>query len=128
MNSFKEPEYGWPRYEDFYITLITGGISFALNKLLNLITWNFFYNNCKEKDDQYVRMAKTKKAANSFYKFLYFASVACWGYSILKDEDYLPVTLLGKGSLSNLNKSYPVHKWPKGLKYYYLGTMGYHVH
>ena len=95
---------------------------------MNYFTWNFFYGICKEKEDEEIRYAKTKKACNSLFKAFYFITVSIWGYSILKDEPYLPKWLLGHGDLANMHADYPRVQWPKGLKIYYLGTMGYHVH
>lgn len=43
------------------------------------------------------------KAANNLYKALYFTAVSLWGYSVLKDENYLPPSLFGNGDLVNLN-------------------------
>jgi len=93
-----------------------------------LFTWSFFYNICKEKKDEEIRLAKTTKACNSFYKALYFMGVTYWGYETLKDEIYLPVWLLGHGDLQNAAVGFPTYTRPPGLKMYYLGTMGYHVH
>lgn len=124
----KEPDYGWPAYSDFYITFVAGLISMAVNKVFNAVTWNFFYAYCKEKKDEEVRLAKTKKACNSFYKVCYFTFATSWGYYILKDEPYLPPELLGHGDIEKVNETYPTPPWPAGFRLYYLGTMGYHVH
>lgn len=40
----------------------------------------------------------------------------------------MPGLLLGSGSLSDIEKQYPYYKWPDTLKYYYLGTMGFHLY
>jgi hypothetical protein len=80
-----------------------------------MLTWDFFYTYCKEKNDKELRKAKTLKACNSFYKGLFFMFAAGWGYYVLKDEPYLPPTLLGKGSLSELYTVYPQTKWAKGF-------------
>ena len=76
---------------------------------MNLLTWNYIYRNCKEQDDEEVRIAKTKKAAKSFYKSIYMSCVVTWGYLVLNDTSYLPKMLLGKGDVDNLNDNYPVH-------------------
>lgn len=95
---------------------------------MNLVTWRFFYAYCKEKENEELRKSKTLKSCNSLYKGVYFVSVTIWGYYVLRDTDYLPWCLFGKGELNSLNVSYPTPKWPVGLREYYLGTMGYHVH
>lgn len=126
--NFKEPSYRWPDYSDFYITLVFAGMSIVANFILNKITWRIFYAICKEKKDEEIRQAKTLKACNSFYKSIYFILSTAWGYYTLKNEKYLPSALLGHGDLTTINDNYPVHLWPVGLRCYYLGTMGYHVH
>jgi len=95
---------------------------------MNKLTWGFFYSVCKEKNNEELRQAKTLKACNSLYKGFYFITVTIWGYYVLKDAKYLPWTLLGHGNLQYLRENYPIHSWPEGLRPYYLGTMGYHVH
>eukprot|EP00347_Sterkiella_histriomuscorum_P004735 403359308 len=122
------PDYGWAEFSDFKITLISAGISLVSNQIMNLITWPFFYAFCKEKNDEDLRKSKTLKACNSLYKGVYFISVTVWGFYVLKDTDYLPWTLLGKASYDNFNVGYPSVAWPAGMREYYLGTMGYHVH
>ena len=128
FSNFSEPEDGWADISDFGITLAAGLISLVANLLMNELTWDFFYKSCKEKNDEQLRIAKTKKSCNSFYKGVYYIAVAIWGYEVLKDEIYLPRSLLGSGDLLLINKGYPNYKMPEGLKYYYLGTLGYHVH
>ena len=110
--NFQEPDYGWPAYSDFHITLIGAAVSFSVNLVMNKATWGYFYSVCKEKNDEEIRRAKTLKACNSLYKAFYFFFVTVWGYSVLKDSKYLPWTLLGKGNLNLMNENYPVHSWP----------------
>ena len=35
---------------------------------------------------------------------------------------------MGKGDMKLCTKDFPLHQYPKGLKVYYLGTMGYHLY
>ena len=124
-------EQRWNRFSDFIITLTAGILSFITNKVMNKFTWNFFYKNCREKQDEDIRVAKTQKSCNSLYKALYYIGSTAWGYWILKDESILPPMLLGNGNLSNLYNDYPHYNWKAGnnyFRYYYLSTMGYHIH
>ena len=52
---------------------------------------------CKEQKDLDMREARSFKAAHSIHKVFYFAFAAIWGYIVLKDTDYLPPMLGGKG-------------------------------
>lgn len=110
---------------------MAGVSSFLANKVVNNFTWGFFYKYCREKEDESIRIAKAKKACNSFYKAFYFVVSTIWGYQILKDEMFLPPMLLGSGNLSNLYNNYPHFNWKAGnscFRYYYLSTLGYHIH
>jgi len=82
---------------------------------MNKITWSFFYNNCKEKANESIRLAKTRKAADSFYKGIYFFGASIWGYYILRNEKYLPKELLGRGDASYFYADFPTHSWPENL-------------
>lgn len=68
------------------------------------------------------------KAVKSFYKGGYFIIVVTWGYLILKNEYFMPASLLGNGDLNNLEAQFPNYQWPSTLKYYYLTTMGFHLY
>ena len=95
---------------------------------MNKLTWNFFYDNCKEKENEAIRLAKTQKSCDHFYKGFYFVIATVWGYIVMKDSNFLPTSLLGVGDFRRAFDNYPQVSWPRGLKGYYLGTMGYHLH
>lgn len=83
----------------------------------------------KECETEKKLIMRSEKAASCIYNFIYFISATSWGYYILKDEEYLPWSLGGKGdfklAFTDKNWNYPTH--PKGLAEYALVTMGYHV-
>lgn len=83
---------------------------------------------CKEKENEEIRLSKTKKSCDHFYKGFYFIVATVWGYFVMRDSDFLPPCLGGKGDLSRVLDNYPLVKWPDGLRTYYLFTMGYHLH
>jgi ceramide synthetase len=126
--TFETPYEGWPELSDFYIMFSAAGISYVANFLVNKLSYDFFYRNCREKHDESLRVAKATKAAYSFYKGIYFICVTIWGHFIFRDEIYFPPSLLGSGELRRINEGFPTYRWPEGLKYYYLGTMGYNLH
>jgi hypothetical protein len=74
---------------------------------MNFVTWGFFYNVCKEKNNEDIRRAKTLKACNSLYKACYFFTVTLWGYQVLKNERYLPKELFGEGDMKVMVDNYP---------------------
>ena len=128
LHEHQEPPYGWPAFSDFKITIVSAILCCIANYVVNRMTWSFFYEHCKEKKVEETRNAKTVKATNSFYKGLYFIFAVVWGYLVLQDSKFLPPSLLGSGDMLDIHKNYPNVEWPQGLKAYYLGTMGYHLH
>ena len=67
------------------------------------------------------------KAAFCIYKSIYFIWATGWGYYVLKDTNFLPPCLGGKGEMINNFKGVPYDPHPPQLKEYLLITMGYHV-
>lgn len=63
----------------------------------------------------------------SCFKGIYFIIVTTWGYLVLKDTDFLPTVLGGKGEAQNSWINYPYPKHVPGLKNYLLIPMAYHV-
>lgn len=75
-----------------------------------------------------VRLLKTKKSCDHFYKGIYFTIVTIWGYIVMKDTVFLPPCLLGSGDLSLVFENYPEIKMPYGLRGWFLGSIGYYLH
>lgn len=98
---------GWNKFSDFYITIVGAVVSYILHLIVDKLTYRFFYIYCKEKKDEELRIAKSKKACYSFYKALYFIIVTIWGFLILRDERFIPAELLGHGSLDYMNADFP---------------------
>lgn len=78
-------DHDWPVLSDFYITIVSCLFIYISNFLVKMLTYDFFYRNCKEKIDEELRVSKTLKACSSFYKAIYYICVVIWGYNILKD-------------------------------------------
>jgi hypothetical protein len=66
------------------LLIIVGGcvVSWTTMIVINKTTWNFFYSHCKEKQDEEVRLAKTKKMVDNCYRSFFFTVVSVWGYII----------------------------------------------
>ena len=62
-----------------------------------------------------------------FYRFFYFLFATSWGYSIIKDTDYMPKSLMGKGDYRNAFKNFWFHDHEPELANYFLITAGYHI-
>ena len=46
----------------------------------------------------------------------------------MKDEYFIPPMIGGTGDLYALESKFPIYEGPKGMKYYYLCTMGFHLY
>jgi len=107
ITNFTEPKYGWPQFTDFWVTIVGCAVSWILQILLNKITWQFFYDNCKERENEAVRLAKTQKSCDHFYKGFYFIIATVWGYIVMKDSNFLPPSILGIGDFRRAFDNYP---------------------
>jgi len=95
------------------------------------VTWNWLYSRCKEKDDEIVRILKTKKSAHRLFGGIYFTFITTAGYIVLSKTDFLPPMLGGKKEniVANFWKDFPVMADPTyadSVKNYYLISLGYH--
>ena len=112
MKNFKEPNYGWPQFHDFYITLIGALLMCFVRKIFTLAFYSYFYRICKEKDDEHLRLSRTEKAVHCSFKAFYYVTSSLWGYLVLKESSYLTPLLFGKGDLTMCGRDYPVQDTP----------------
>ena len=100
---------------------------FACIDIFFKYNYKWFYPLCKVQDNLVERDLRSRKASMCFYKFFYFLWATCWGYSIIKDTDYMPWTLGGKGEFKNAYENYYFYDHEPQLANYFLITSGYHV-
>jgi hypothetical protein len=128
INRYPEPEGGWPKLIDFWVTCASAFIIFITIELTTKVTYPLFYYYCKEKNDEELRVSKTIKSCTSFYKMNYYFAACVWGYVLMKDLYFIPPALLGNGRLEDIETKYPYSGYPPMFRYYYLGTMGFHLY
>lgn len=124
---YKPDDYEWPSIKDFWLTLVMTPVFFILERVFQWVLYPWYWQHCKEKVDLEVRDIRTRKAVNNIYKCLYYSLSTFFGWYTLKDSYILPPALGGKGSLDNLFTDFPYIKPPPLYKYYFTGTMGYHI-
>ena len=73
------------------------------------------------------RADRAHKQAKYVYKFFFFVLIVSFGFCVLKDQDYFPASLLGKGDARNTFKLFPFIKNLEWIKYYYLTSAAYHL-
>lgn len=83
--------------------------------------------NLNEKYQGRERADRAHKQAKYVYKFFFFVLIVSFGFYVLKDQDYLPPSLLGKGDAKNTFKLFPFIKNLEWIKYYYLTSAAYHL-
>ena len=94
----KPEDYRWPQLTDFWVTSVVAIVCFTLERVYDFMFYNYFYQTCKEKKDEEVRVTRSKKAVKNLFKFTYYLSAVIFGYITLKDSYVLPPSLGGKGS------------------------------
>ena len=94
----KPEDYRWPQLTDFWVTAVVAIVCFTLERVYDFMFYNYFYQTCKEKKDEEVRVTRSKKAVKNLFKFTYYLSAVIFGYITLKDSYVLPPSLGGKGS------------------------------
>jgi hypothetical protein len=100
--------YQWPNLEDFSVlTGLSAMNFFFLENWFLSIAYPFYYPYCKEKKDPVVRDLRTKKAVKNLFKVFYYLFATVFGYITIKDTNFLPVELGGRGSIYNTYEGYP---------------------
>ena len=58
---------------------------------------------------------------------LFFSLSSYLGYSVLKNEVYLPPSLLGSGDTLRIFEGHPFTPIPSDLRYFYLFSLGFAI-
>ena len=88
------------------------------------------YARIKECPDENLKLIKTNKGASKIFSTVYFIGETIIGYYVLNQTDFFPPACGGTGKWENIWKDFPIFDDPKyalQLKYYFLGTLGYHI-
>jgi MFS superfamily sulfate permease-like transporter len=56
QSTFETPSSGWTSYWDLWIAIASFGILFLLKKVIISLVWKTMYDNCKEKDNEELRI------------------------------------------------------------------------
>lgn len=123
----KPDGYAWPSLADMQLTAISAVVFAAIEIACRQVFGALFRPICKEQKDLKMQELRSSKGAFCVYKAFYFMTVTSWGYYVLKDQYYLPVSLGGKGVFIDSLKEFPFAKHAPQLKEYLLVTQGYHV-
>ena len=128
-NANKPEGFYFPQFKDLYMTLIGGVVCFIAKKITIMLTYNLFYAVAKKTEPEDLRVGYAEKAAHKLYQMIYFVISTYWGWSVLKDTDWLPWYLGGMkdGKYSNLSQGFPFAPYPRAVYEYSLYTFGFHM-
>ena len=130
------PNYNFPKYSDF-LTCIP---LMLIISIVKIITQKYLIKACEkvmkksyrfpknEKDKELGKKYRIKLPSHAFKFSIYFL-LTVMGYPILKDLDFFPKSLLGKGVLSNMfingyPNSFYLNK-PPFFDFYYMFCLSY---
>ena len=119
--------YEFPKITDFEITLYSTVFFALLEVIIKKVAYRFLEPYCKEQTDVKSREIRTMKAAQCVFKGIYYTTVTAWGYSVLKDQKWYPVSLGGSGDISIVFDEWPYPVRPPQLKEYFLVILGSHL-
>ena len=130
------PSYDLPKFSDFKISIPL----FILISLIKYIVLKYLVNFCSRimkksyrfptnEKDRILGERYKYKLPDHIFKGLSYCFLALFGYYVLKDLNYFPKDLFGKGSLSNIYiKGYPNSFYlekPLLFNFYYLLYLAY---
>ena len=132
------PGYRFPQYTDFLICI---PLIFVISSV-KIISQKYLIKICEKAMKKSYRFPKTEKdrelgkkyrikLPSHAYKFSIYLLLTVVGYPILKDLNYFPKSLLGKGSLPNMfidgyPNSFYLNK-PPFFDFYYMFCLSYFV-
>jgi len=126
------PDYEYPQISDLWMTIASLAV-FIPSRII-LAKYVFIALGDKIIPSLEVRKHWTKKDRDArvdrfgtvVYKLCFFVGVAIYGFWVLKDTDFFPPQLGGKGSVSNCFTDFPFSPEVPNLKLYYMIELGYH--
>ena len=75
----------------------------------------FFIPICKIQNNYVERELRSKKAAVSFYKTIYYICSTTFAFLIIKDQDYFPRYFGGNGHFMNVFNDFPYREHAPNL-------------
>ncbi len=132
----KNPSYKFPEISDLKVVLVVLPIIVILKVVCESFFMHFtgkmmkkIYKNPEDKQNFLLGKIYKRKLTSHMFKGLYYLFITIYGYIVLKDLDYFPTYLLGKGYMPNMfAKGYPdsyYHIKPKGYDLYYMICLSY---
>jgi len=81
----------------------------------------------KVQDNEKEKKKRARKMALMIYSLIWYTTSSIWGYTILKDTDFFPTYLGGRGDLQKTFNDYPFQKEVPGMRLCYQANLGWHL-
>jgi len=119
--------YVWPKYSDFWISVVAAPIFFLLKRAFNFCFTPLYMRFIYEKYQGKARIERAEKGAKSVFKFFLFVTACIVGWFVLKDIDFMPKSLFCNGDMNKIWKDFPYWRKSTYFNTYYMVQFGYHL-
>jgi hypothetical protein len=120
-------DYKFPLFEDLKTTGYASVLFMAAEYLVRQNLFVLFLPVCREQHNKFEQELRCKKAAAYLFKTAYALSLTAYIYYHLRNQDFFPRLLGGKGAFINTLQSYPYQKHPEFLSVIVRTQAGYHL-
>jgi hypothetical protein len=104
-----EDSHNLPEYQQvIFVPLVTGAMCYIYKKAVIQIMSPAFLLIVKDQHDKNLAKARAEKASIAFAKTCYYVCNSIWAYGLIKDTNFMPWYLGGKGSIENCFENAPL--------------------
>jgi len=123
------PTYPWPPYTDFLKSLAISGLLLSSLSIFKKLFKNSSNSLISRKYQGEDREFRRQKLVDCVFKGSFYVGICSYGYLVVKDCDFFPLALGGKGSSANMFNGYPYQEFAahEDIKFYLTIQLGYHI-
>ena len=123
----EQPDFPWPKFSDIWMSVAASGVMMFTSRFFEMI----FYHPCslivKDQHNPELKQHQTRKAAKYLYLFFFTTFMVLYGWTILKNTNWLPWYLGGSGSFENVYNELPYIVPVQGALFYSYVQTGYRL-
>jgi len=126
----ERPDLVLPSYSHLFPTVYWIGTFLVLR----FICSNYIFNNIgnlvvsRKKWSGEVREEKLKRFGHCLFKLLWFVGISTYSYFLLRNKEWFPPSLGGKGVTATMFDGYPWIEVDESLRNYFMIQLAYHSH
>lgn len=123
------PTYPWPPYTDFLKSLVISGVLLVSLSIFKKLFRNASNTLISRKYKGEDREFRRQKLVDCVFKGSFYVGICSYGYFVVKDCDFFPFALGGRGSSANMFNGYPYQEFDayENIKLYLTIQLGYHI-